>query len=133
MSRTATTLEPLQRKLFEAMKTFQSKHPIEAFIYQTKTTLDQSKEGIYELLTFMLQHSWLTQEAIISTNLVSFLLNQQPGQTIPEIRLKYQLIRTVLSCDNLDDTIRVQLQTFLAKETVNPPSAVVAIVATQNR
>lgn len=107
-------------------------HPITLLIERAPSTLNEGlKASAYEALSALLLHDWIVQDALVATGLANFLLDRSSDRSVLGLQRKFDLIQQLVEVPAIGDTIRAQLQDYLAQGIAYSRAA--PSIATQNR
>lgn len=125
---------PIQARkhlLFTTMDSFTNAHPVDAIASKALSLIESTKEQAYLLLSSMIANSFILQEAVVQSQLVSFLLNREADRSLFALHSKYRLIQMLVERPEINEQLREQFTLYLRQGPVYAPRA--PLLATERR
>lgn len=140
----SSSIQARKQLLFTTMGSFTNVHPVDAIASKSLSLIESTKEQAYLLLSNMIANSFILQvspsypsisltlqEAIIQSQLVSFLLNRGADRSLFALHSKYRLIQMLVGRAEINDQLREQFTLYLRQGPVYAPRA--PLLATERR
>lgn len=95
--------DPAQRILYASLGAVQARHPVDVVIARCHSLDEGIGQMAYRLLSAMLQHHWVLEDALDSSGLTKFLFDREGEPSLHGLQSRYLIIQALATSGHIRD------------------------------